>query len=104
MVASFTFEVYPPAQAPTILRFDNDCNYFIVPDCPDDVTDVVIVTATPGEDPNPIDVNVTTANGCTGTFTLDPEICPDPTMDDCPTSETFQFQPEFICEGGILTF
>lgn len=103
-VASLTFEVYPPAQNPTILRFDDDCNYFIVPACPNDITDVIIVTAVPGEDPAPIDINVTTANGCSGTFTIDPEICPDPNTSNCPTSETFQFQPEYICEGGILTF
>jgi len=96
--------VYPSAQPPTIVRFDNVCNYIIVPACPVDMLDVFSVIAAPGEDPAPININVTTENGCTGAFTVDPELCPAPTMFACPTSETFFFQPEYICEGNVLTF
>jgi|GEM_PF-1204866 len=73
-----TVTVNPPAQAPTITRDDDVCNYTIAPACPGDVLDVTTATAAPGEDPAAIDVTVTTANACMATFPVDPAACPPP--------------------------
>jgi len=72
-----TVSVYPPPQMPTITLDDGVCNYTITGICPGDVLDVTSTTAAPNEDPAPIDVVVTNANGCMLTFQVDPEICPE---------------------------
>jgi len=70
--------VYPPPQAPTLVRNDDDCTYTLMPACPDDVlTPATIPDAAPGDDPAALDVTVTTADGCTAApFQVDPEACP----------------------------
>lgn len=69
-------QVFPPAQAPTVTRDDDVCNYTISPACAGDLLDMTTATAAPGEDPAAIDVNVTTADGCMATFPVDPPACP----------------------------
>jgi len=96
--------VYPAPQNPTIFRSDSTCNYIMFSACTNEVLDVITITAAPGEDPAPVNFDLTTANGCTGTVSVDPQLCPAPTMLACPTSETFLFQPEYICEENVLTF
>lgn len=71
-----TVSVFPPAQMPTVSRDDTVCNYTIEGACTGDILDVTTATAAPGEDPAAITVMVTTANGCTGTFMVDPNACP----------------------------
>jgi len=82
-----TVSVFPPAQAPTLVRNDDDCTYTLTPACPNDVlAPATIADAAPGDDPTPVDVIVDVGgSGCTTTFSVDPEACPDnavpPTID-----------------------
>lgn len=71
-----TVTVNAPAQTPTIVQNDDVCNYTVTPACPNDVlTPSTFGPVSPGEDPPPTDFTVTTADGCTNTFSLDPSPC-----------------------------
>jgi len=78
-------------------------SYILTPACPDDVLNpATIPPATPGDDPAVVSVNVTNLQGCSDDFMVDPPPCPPTTMLECPTAESFQFQPLFICDGAVL--
>jgi len=93
-----TVTIFPPAQTPTIVRNDEVCNYTITAACPNDAVDPPTFGPTnPGDDPPPTDFIVTTADGCTDTFTLDPTACtalPPPMASlNCPAEID-------LCAGG----
>jgi len=95
-----TVSVYPPAQTPTIIQDDDVCNYTILPACPGDILDVTSTTAAPAEDPAPLDVMVTTADGCVATLQVDPVACaalPPPIAAlNCPAEID-------LCTGGTVS-
>jgi len=97
-----TVSVSPPAQAPTIMLDDDVCNYTINPACADDVLDSTTTTAAPGEDPAAFDVMVTTAGGCSGTFQVDPELCPiiPPTCQGIDLAAGLPVVPTEVCSGA----
>jgi len=95
-----TVTVFPPPQAPTITQDDAVCNYTITPACPGDALDITSTTAAPAEDPAPIDVMVTTADGCVATLQVDPPACaalPPPIAAlNCPAEID-------LCAGGTVS-
>ena len=99
-VATLSFEVYAPAQMPTITRDDDVCNYTITEACTGDVLDMTSTNAAPGDDPAAITVNVTTANNCMGSFMVDPELCPAPGC-TASASTIATTDPTRICVDGI---
>ncbi len=85
LVSEIDLTFFPPAQTPTITLDNLVCNYSIAPACTGDVlSPSTFGPIAPDVDPPAFDVMVTTANGCTGTFSLDPIACPPiPCEPDC---------------------
>lgn len=85
VLGSYTFIVFPAKQAPTITLDDDVCNYTITSACPGDVLSITTLTATPGEDPALIDVEVGMA--FTTSFQIDPPPCPSGVCEDAIIGE-----------------
>jgi len=93
--------VSPPAQAPAVTLDDAVCNYTLTPACPDDVlTPATIPPAAPDEDPPALDIMVTTAGNCSGTFSVDPPACPPPGC-MAAASAISTMDPTRICIDGV---
>lgn len=58
LVKTHSYLILPAKQIPIITLDDDVCNYIITPACPIDVLSITSLTAAPGEDPPPIDVEV----------------------------------------------
>ena len=98
LISTYTLTIYPPAQAPILIREDATCTYSYTPSCVGDTFLPEMPTVIPGTDPVAFTVEVSTANGCVATFTVDSEACPA----DCPvTSEVIGSGT--ICSGDLTT-
>ena len=84
LAGTYILTLYPPAQAPTITKDDNVCNYSITFICTGDAegaTNVNGSTEASGYAGNTAEpVEVTTTNGCTQTFMVNKPACT-----NCPT-------------------
>jgi len=96
-----TVTVFPPAQTPAVTQADEVCNYTITLACPNDAVDpATFGPVAPGDDPPPTDFTVTTENGCTDTFSIDPAPCatlpPPEAALNCPAEID-------LCAGGTVS-
>jgi len=91
--------VYPPPMAPSIDGIVGTCFYEYLQACDGDmISPATPPNVNPGEDPAPYNVTVTTIEGCVGTFSVDPPLCPDGNV-ECPNLSGY-IPPSAIVEDG----
>lgn len=96
---TFTVNLFPAAQEPSITRDDATCAYTVVAACPNDIVDPATFTAAPGDPAGTIDITVIPDGACNpDIFTVSYDACP-----AAPCSQTITADidaSEDICEAG----
>ncbi|MGB1206141.1 MAG: T9SS type A sorting domain-containing protein [Chitinophagales bacterium] len=79
---TLTLMLLPAPQKPAIIRTDSDCSYLLVSGCPDDMLNPASIDdVAPGTGAQLVSIEVTTAEGCIGTFSVIQDACPDCLLD-----------------------
>ncbi|MFK7906220.1 MAG: hypothetical protein AB8B69_13900, partial [Chitinophagales bacterium] len=93
--------LYPPVQAPEIVRNDDACSYLVQPFCENDVLSETTFTLPPAAEGGNRNIEVTSNfdEDCKASFEVAYEACPEPMCDDSIIGLVDAEQ--LFCEGGL---